>query len=131
MLGFTTPLVAKIQNLFDGKVRDIHVSRLKFYNSATLDVTEELKEHLTYQQNSLYLIEEFKDVKRSTRRRFEVLVSRVGFPGEDNWEELQVLAADVPVRLLEVFNSTEKSSVTTAALKQVQTLLKKAGEQRA
>ena len=52
-LGFTTPLVAKTQNLVDGKVKDIHVSRLKFYNSATLDVTDELKEHLTYQKNSL------------------------------------------------------------------------------
>ena len=50
MLGFTTPHVAKTQNLVDGKVKDIHVSRLKFYNSATLDVTDELKEHLTYQQ---------------------------------------------------------------------------------
>ena len=131
MLGFTTPLVAKIQNLVDGKVRDIHVSRLKFYNSATLDVTKKLKEHLTYQQNSLYLVEEFKEVRRSSRRRFDVLVSWVGFQGEDTWEKLQVLAADVSVRLLEFFNSTEKHSVTTAALKQVQTLLKKAGEQRA
>ena len=112
VLRFTTPLVAKIQNLVDGKVRDIHVSRLKFYNSATLDVTEELKEHLTYQQIYLYLVEEFKEVRRSTRRRFDVLVSWVGFPGENTWEELQVLAADVPVRLLEVFNSAEKLYVT-------------------
>ena len=131
VLGFTTPLVAKIQNLVDGKLRDIHVSRLKFYNSATLDVTEELKEHLTYQQKSLYLVEEFKEVRRSSRRRFDVLVSWVGFPGDDTWEDLQVLAADVPFRLLECFNSTEKNSVTTAALKQVQTLLKKAGDKRA
>ena len=28
----TTPVVAKIQNLADGKVQDIHVSRLKIYN---------------------------------------------------------------------------------------------------
>ena len=76
----------------DGKVRDIHVSCLKFYNSATLDVTEELEEHLTYQQKSLYLVEEFKDLRRSTRRRFDVLVSWFGFPGEDTCEELQVLA---------------------------------------
>ena len=105
MLGFTTPLVAKIRNLVDGKVRDIHLSRLKFYNSATLDVTEELKEHLSYQQKSLYLVEEFKEARRSSRRRFDALVRWVGFPGEYTWEDLQVLAADVPVRLLEVFNS--------------------------
>ena len=78
MLGFTTPLVAKTQNLVDGKVKDIHVSRLKFYNSATLDVTDELKENLTYQQKPLYLGEAFKKVRRSFRRRFDVLVSWVG-----------------------------------------------------
>ena len=131
MLGFTTPLVAKTQNLVDGKVKDIHVSRLKFYNSATLDVTDELKEYLTYQQKTLYLVEAFKKVRRSSRRKFEVLVSWVGFPGEDTWEELQVLATDVPIRLLEFFNSTEKDSVNTAAFKQVQAILKKGDGERA
>ena len=53
----TTPLVAKIQNLADGKVQDIHVSRLKIYIQATLDVTEVLKENPTYQQLTLYLVE--------------------------------------------------------------------------
>ena len=84
------------------------MSRLKFYNSATLDVTEDLREHLTYQQKSLYLVEEFKKVRRPSRRRFDVLVSSVGFPGEVTWEDLQVFAAYVPVRLLECFNSAEK-----------------------
>ena len=130
VLGFTTPLVANIQNLVTGKVNNIHVSRLKFYNSATLDVTEELKEHLTYQQKTLYLVEAFKKVRRSSRRKFDVLVSWVGFPGEDTWEELQVLAADVPVRLLEFLNSTEKDSVNTAAFKQVQAILKKGDDKR-
>ena len=52
VLVFTTPLVAKTQNLVDGKVKDIHVSRLKFYNSATLYFTEELKENLNYEQKN-------------------------------------------------------------------------------
>ena len=109
VLGFTTPLVAKTQNLVDGKVKDIHVSRLKFYNSATLDVTDELKEQLTYQQKTLYLVEAFKEVRRSSRRKFEVLVSWVGFPGEDTWEELQVLATDVPIRLLEFLTPRKRT----------------------
>ena len=112
------------------KVNNIHVSRPKFYNSATLDVTEELKEHLTYQQKTFYLVEAFKKVRRSSRRKFDVLVSWVGFPGEDTWEELQVLAADVPIRLLEFLNSTEKDSVNTAAFKQVQAILKNGDEKR-
>ena len=82
-------------------------------------------------KKTLYLVEAFKKVRRSSRRKFEVLVSWVGFPGEDTWEELQVLATDVPVRLLEFFNSTEKDSVNTAALKQVQAILKKGDGKRA
>ena len=68
--------------------------------------------------------------RRSSRRKFDVLVSWVGFPGEDTWEELQVLAADVPIRLLEFLNSTEKDSVSTAAFKQAQAILKKEDEKR-
>ena len=59
-----------------------------------------------------------------------MLVIWVGFPGEDTWEELKVLAADVPIRLLEFSNSADKDSVNTAALKHVQALLKKADEKR-
>ena len=128
---FYNTLVTKTQNLVYGEAKDIHVSRLKFYNSATLDVTDELKEHLTYQQKTLYLVEAFKKVRRSSRRKFEVLLSWVGFPGEDTWEELQVLATDVPIRLLEFLNSTEKDFVKTATFKQVQAILKKADEKRA
>ena len=59
-----------------------------------------------------------------------MLVSCVGFPGEDTSEELKVLFADVPVRLLEFFNSADKDSVNTAAFKNVQALLKKADNKR-
>ena len=54
------------------------------------------------------------------------MVGWVGFPGEDTWEELKVLAADVPIRLLEFFNSAEKDYVNTAVFKQFQALLNKA-----
>ena len=59
------------------------------------------------------------------------MVSWVGFPGEDTWEEIQVLATDVQIRLLEFFNYTEKDSVNTAAFKQVQAIIKKGDEKRA
>ena len=53
----TTSLVANILNLADGKVQDIHVSRLKIYIQATLEVTEVLKGYPTYQQSTLYLVQ--------------------------------------------------------------------------
>ena len=60
-----------------------------------------------------------------------MLVSWVGFPGEETWKELQVLPTDVPTRLLEFFNSAKKDSVNTTAFKQVQAILKKGDEKRA
>lgn len=71
VLSFTKPLVAKILSLVNGKVRYIHVARLKLYASVTLDVTDELEEHLTYLQKSLYLVEEFKMVRPSSRRNLK------------------------------------------------------------
>lgn len=103
VLRVTTALAAIFQNLVNAKETNFYVARLKFYKSATLDVTEDLKGHITYRQKSLYLVEEFSEVRRSSLRKFDVLVSWVGFSGENICEELKVLAADVPVRLLEFF----------------------------
>ena len=113
-LYFTTPLVAKTQILVDGKVKDIHVSRLKFYNSATLDVTDELKECHLPTFNSLPC-RELKEVRRLFRRRFDVLVSWVGsrerildrcFKSSPRMHQPSTLE----------FHSTEKDSVTTIRL---------------
>lgn len=45
----------------------------------------------------------------------ELLVRWVVFPGADTWEELKFLSVDVPIRLLEFLNSTEKDSLIAAA----------------
>ena len=58
------------------------------------------------------------------------MVSWVGFPGEDTWEELKVLTTGVPIRLLEFSNSADKDSVNTAVFKHVQAHLKKTDEKR-
>ena len=130
MLDFTTPLVAKTKNLVDGMVKDIHVSRRKFYNSATLDVTDELKEHLTYLQSTIYLVEELKEVRRSFRRRFDVLVSWVGsrarildrcFKSSPRMHQPSTLE----------FHSTEKDSVTTVRLQASPSHSQEGGRKRA
>lgn len=124
-MSFKIPLVAKIQSLVDNKVRDIYAFRLICFQSAALNLREELKELLTHQKAVLCMIEDIKDVRRKTRRKFEVLVSWVSFQGEDTWKELKVLAADVPVWLIELLNSTErKYSVSQADLDQVWKLIK-------
>ena len=71
------------------------------------------------------MIDGIKEVRKKTRRTFEVPVSWVGFPGEDTWEELKILAADVPVRLIAFLRSTDRNdSLSRAALDQVRKLIK-------
>lgn len=98
VVGFASPSVARVEDLLNNKVREIHVSRLKFYTNESLEVDEELTAYIQEQQASLYLVDEFKAIAKR-RRVLEVLVSWVGFPGEDTWESLAVLQKDVPARL--------------------------------
>ena len=108
------PLSPRPKNLVDGEVKDIHVSRLKFYNSATLDATDKLNEHHQPTSNSLPC-RELKEVRRSFRRRFDVLVNWVGsrerildrcFKSSPRMHQPSTLE----------FHSTEKDSVTTIRL---------------
>ena len=112
---FISPLVAQTEDLLSGKLREIHVSRMKFYDNAFLDVNEDLTDYLKDQHASLYLVDEFKAVSK-TRSSFKVNVSWVGFPNEDTWEKLESLNQDVPARLREFLNSTPSDPLALAAL---------------
>ena len=112
---FISPLVAQTEDLLSGKLREIHVSRMKFYDNAFLDVNEDLTDYLKDQHASLYLVDEFKAVSK-TRRSFKAKVSWVGVPNEDTWEKLESLNQDVPARLREFLNSTSSDPLALAAL---------------
>lgn len=74
------PLVSQTEYLLAGKLREIHVSRLKFYDNSVLNVGEELKEYLKYQHASLYLEYKFNEVHRTgdySRCRCLGLIPRV------------------------------------------------------
>lgn len=90
---------------------------MKFYNNKLLNVTEELTEYLKYQKATLYFVDELKQLAKTRRTGFKVLVSWVGFPGEDTWEPLKDLYQDVPVRVREFLNSIlDKVPEAAAAL---------------
>ena len=117
VVKLTTPQVAQVEDLTTGKVRDIHTSRLKFYEQSSLNITEELTDYLKYQQATLYQVDEFKRLVKTRRTGFKVLVSWVGFPGEDTWEPLSNLYQDVPTRVREWLHSTlDTVPEATAAL---------------
>ncbi|KAE8960795.1 hypothetical protein PF011_g29976 [Phytophthora fragariae] len=87
-----------IQHLITGAELDVHASRLKFYADASLDVTEELREHIS-SQGIVLAIEKLKEHRWSDQiRDYEVLVQWKGLEAiEDSYEPLTSLARDVPV----------------------------------
>jgi len=119
VMKLTSPLVAEVQNLISGKVTQVHASRLKFYDNSSLNVTEELTEYLKYQRASLYLVDEIKSLSKVRRKGYKVLVSWVGFPGEDTMEPLLNIYRDVPDRVLGFLNSTLSSNPQAAGALQV------------
>lgn len=75
----------------------MHPSRLKFYADSSLEVTDELVEHVAA-QGIVLRVHEFKDHRRSERNQdFEILVNWHGLePIEDSWEPVKSLVKDVP-----------------------------------
>ena len=68
----------------------------------------------------LYLVDEFKALAKTRRTGFKVLVSWLGFPGEDTWEPLSELYRDVPDRVLGYLHSILDSNPEAAlALKKL------------
>ena len=87
-------------------------------------MTEELQHYLKYQSTVLYIVDEFKKLNYSRRNHsFSLLVSWVGFPGEDTTEPLVRLYQDVPARVRDFLKSIENSDPNAvAALAKLATL---------
>ena len=75
----------------------MHSSRIKFYDDASLNVSEELLQHVAFQQSG-YEVSTLRDVRWSiSNSQFEVLLFWRGFnPVEDTREPLSSMAADIP-----------------------------------
>ena len=52
----------EIQNLLNQKTQLAHGRRLKFFRNSELNITEEIKEHLQYQDNELLVVEDLEDI---------------------------------------------------------------------
>ena len=75
-------LVARTEDLPAGKLQEIHVSRMKFYDNALLNVNKDLTDHLTDQHASLYPVDDCKAVSK-TRSFSEVTVPWAVFSNVD------------------------------------------------
>ncbi|KAH7467435.1 Transposon Ty3-G Gag-Pol polyprotein [Phytophthora ramorum] len=86
-----------VQHLITGAELDVHASRLKFYADSSLDVTEELLEHIS-SQGIILAVEKLKEHQWNDNiKDYEILVQWKGLEAiEDSYEPLTTLSRDVP-----------------------------------
>lgn len=93
--------VFQIQNLRKATMEFVHGRRLKFFRNSSFEVTEELSEHLDYQEGELLSFEEFRDI-RNLSGNIELLVKWRGFSEDKlDWVDATTLREDVPDLLAE------------------------------
>jgi hypothetical protein len=86
--------------------QNVHCSRIKFYHDASLGVSVELKAYLQYQENTLYVVEEFLELKK-VQSGIQVLVKWMGFESAENsWEPIETLVEDAPDLLRDFLTTT-------------------------
>lgn len=102
-----------IEDLISKQRTEVHGRRLKLFRNKSYNVTEDVMDHLKYQQGELLVIDSFQGI-RSKNSDIEILVRWRGFPiSESDWVSVKTLKEDVP-ELLEDFikdlsaNGTQK-----------------------
>ncbi|POM77632.1 Chromodomain containing hypothetical protein [Phytophthora palmivora] len=91
-----------VEHLVNGSTMDVHPSRLKFYADNSLDVSDELLDHIA-SQGTLLAVEAIVEHRlNSDMKAHEVKVKWLGLETiEDSWEPLKTIGEDVPQLLLE------------------------------
>ncbi len=101
--------IFEVEDLITGRKQDVHGRRLKFFRNSAFEVTEEVRDHLAYQENELLVIESFDDLRRKNGD-IELLVRWKGFgPEEVDWVSISTLKEDVPALLEEFLTDILKS----------------------
>ncbi|KAG2847826.1 hypothetical protein PC111_g655 [Phytophthora cactorum] len=101
----------EIKHLISGATRDVHASRLKLYADSSLDVNEEICEHIANQE--VYLtVEAFKQYREHPSHKYELLVSWEGLEKiDDSWEPIHTMHEDVSMKLQEYFDEVDDAKL--------------------
>ncbi|KAJ0391006.1 hypothetical protein P43SY_011949 [Pythium insidiosum] len=104
----------KIEHLLTGDVVEVHGSRLKFYDDASLDLTDEIHEHIA-KQGIVMGVEEIKDHRfNEVTQQWELLISWRGLQDvEDSWEPLADVKRDIPLLIQEYVEANEAADLRT------------------
>ncbi|KAJ8577930.1 hypothetical protein ON010_g1279 [Phytophthora cinnamomi] len=92
-----------VRHLLTGKEMDVHPSRLKYYADSSLEVTEDLREHIGDHGMAL-TVSKLNDYRWSRDKKdYDVLVSWRDLESiEDSWKPTQQLRKDIPEALASV-----------------------------
>jgi transposase InsO family protein len=105
-----------VQHLLTGDKYDVHGSRLKFYRDADLNVSAEIREHVSNQGLVLGVRAIVGHRRSRTTGEMELNVAWRGLEDvENSWEPLAVIFGDVP-GLVRQYVEAEDDSVLTAVL---------------
>jgi hypothetical protein len=102
--------------LISGERAITHSARLIFYHDKSLNVTEDLIEHVAHNQSG-FEIDEMNELRKClVSLIYEVNVSWRGFSiTEATWEPLNVLHEDCPVLLAQFLAKFSDQDLATAA----------------
>jgi hypothetical protein len=97
IVSIPSPWTYEVEDLLQGKKREVHVSRVKLYRDRELNVTQALKEHAGHVEGTLE-VDHIRGIrKRKHNPGWEVEVFWRGFEEADvSWEPLEIMIADVP-----------------------------------
>jgi hypothetical protein len=109
------PFSFMIEHLLTRDRYEVHATRLKFYADASMNVTEEIRQHVANQGITL-AVREIMDHRRNNRtRQWELLVSWRGLESsEDSWEPLDDIYADVPILVRDYIVARDVPALATA-----------------
>lgn len=86
----------ELEDIITGKLRVAHGSRIKLFRNSSFRVTEELKEHIQYQQGQYCIVDSLLDI-RVKDNVTELEVQWKGFDDEDpTWVSITQLQEDIP-----------------------------------
>ena len=91
-----------IQHLLSNKKEHVHGTQLKLFRNSDYELTEEMDEHLRFQQGELFIVSEILDIRKK-HGKIELLASWFGLD-EATWETLDHLRDDVPEMVEDYLN---------------------------
>jgi hypothetical protein len=95
--GVVSDWIFKVTNMVTGDEREVHASRLRFFDASLVDMSTDMKAHVAYNSEG-HIIEDFWQVVKDPQTlEWEVLVSWRGLERiEDSWEPVESIIQDVP-----------------------------------